>query len=368
MRSPALRHFSTRPRSSLRSRILLLLMSVRPRRRRSLIQRTQQLLPRNRSRAPFHYDNSARVIGQLPRFFRGGTGGKSRAERRNHRIARTRHIRHLVRPEDRNIHWRVLLIESDHPIASSRNQQRLQLHSFHNLLPSPGQLSPVLPDANAQRRFHLRLIWSSGSRSYVFQQSITRIQNHWDVRNSSPRPLPQRIHNRRTRRPIPIIRNQQRIRRPQIFSRRQKQFARQMPIRRILRLAIPPPHLLPRVVRHARQNPRLRHRRIRLVLNHAADWDALVAKTLHEQSSRFVVANCADRQHVYSQIDKIINRIGTAPRQHGTLAMLQDEHWSLARHSRDFSVNKFIGDQIPKHRNRDLRERLNNLSQPLDFF
>src|SRR5271169_5396199 len=47
--------------------------------------------------------------------------------------------------------------------------------------------------------------------------------------------------------------------------------------------------------------------------------------------------------------------------------MLQDKHRGLARHPRDFPEHKFVGHQIPQHRNGNLGERLDDLPQPLDF-
>ncbi len=114
------------------------------------------------------------------------------------------------------------LIEGRHAIAPPRNQQRLQLHSFHNLLSGLRHLLPILPDADAQCRFHLGFIWSGRSRARILQQSVPRIEDQGHEHNPPSSRLAQRIHDCRTRRPISVIGNQQRIGGVQIFPRRQK--------------------------------------------------------------------------------------------------------------------------------------------------
>ena len=92
-----------------------------------------------------------------------------------------------------------------------------------------------------------------------------------------------------------------------------------------------------------------------------------MAKKLQQHPSRLVVTNGADRQHVHSQVGQIVDRVGSAARHHGAFAMLQDQHRSLARHARDFSIHEFVGHQVPQHRDGDLGEGFDNLPQPFDF-
>ena len=91
---------------------------MRPSRRRSLFHRAQQFFARNGRRAALHHYNSARVIGQLCRFFRAGPGSQRRAKCRNHRIARTGYVGNLIRTENRNIHRRMFLIECHHAVVA----------------------------------------------------------------------------------------------------------------------------------------------------------------------------------------------------------------------------------------------------------
>ena len=66
-------------------------------------------------------------------------------------------------------------------------------------------------------------------------------------------------------------------------------------------------HLLPRVVRHAGENARLRHGRVTFVFQHTTDWNALVTKKLQQQPPRFVVANRPHWQHVHTKVGEIVD-------------------------------------------------------------
>ena len=153
-----------------------------------------------------------------------------------------------------------------------------------------------------------------------------------------------------------------------IIPRRQVELARQVPVRRILRLAVHAHHLLARGVRHARENARLRDRGVALVLQHAADRDPLVAKIFQQQPPRFIVAHNAHGQDIHSQIRQVICGVGSAAGHHGAFAVLQDQHRRFARHARNFAEDELVGHQIAQHRDGELGEGFDDLLQAVGFF
>jgi hypothetical protein len=88
--------------------------------------------------------------------------------------------------------------------------------------------------------------------------------------------------------------------------------------------------LLPRRVRHARQNPRLRDRGVALIFEHSADRDPFVTKIFQQHPSGLVVAHNADGKNIDAQVREVIRGVGRASRHHGSLTVRQDQHRSLA--------------------------------------
>src|SRR5580698_2438603 len=123
---------------------------MRSRGRRRLFDRVQQLLARNGCCAALHHDDSARVVGQLSRFFCCRSGSESGSEGCDHGVAGAGDIGGLVGAENWNINWFVLPVEGGHAIASASDDERLHFHALHELLTRSHNILPVVSDADAE--------------------------------------------------------------------------------------------------------------------------------------------------------------------------------------------------------------------------
>ena len=98
-----------------------------------------------------------------------------------------------------------------------------------------------------------------------------------------------------------------------------------------IRFAVDAHYLLTPGVRHSRENSGFGDSGKVLVFKDAGDRNAFVAKTAEQQASGLVVANNADRKNVHAEIGKVVDRIGSAARDHRTFAVTEDEHGGFAR-------------------------------------
>src|SRR5437868_8183234 len=101
-----------------------------------------------------------------------------------------------------------------------------------------------------------------------------------------------------------------------------------------------------------------------LDLDNAAHGNVLLAKVLQQQAAGFVVSHYAHRQDVDIKRGKITDGVAASARHHGALAMLQDEHWRLARDPRDFAEDKLIRHQVAQYRDGHTRKCLHYAGEP----
>jgi hypothetical protein len=78
-----------------------------------------------------------------------------------------------------------------------------------------------------------------------------------------------------------------------------------------------------------------------------------MSKGADQHPSRIVGAYHSDGQNVHPQISKIVNRIGTAARNDGALAMLQNQDWGFTRDARNLSEDELVSHQITQNGDRD---------------
>src|SRR6266496_307864 len=113
-----------------------------------------------------------------------------------------------------------------------------------------------------------------------------------------------------------------------------------------VRLAVESYHLLSPCVGHAGQNARFCYGRIILVAKNAGNRNPLMTKTSHEQTSRLIVSHNPHRQNVDTKIGKIVHRVCASAGNNGAFAMAKNENRGLARYTRDFAEDEFVGDHV----------------------
>ncbi len=123
-----------------------------------------------------------------------------------------------------------------------------------------------------------------------------------------------------------------------------------------LRFTVDTHHLLPRRVRHSRQNTRLGRRRVAFETIHSTQRHLLRPQSLKQQAPRLIIADDAHRKHIHFEIGQVHDRVCAAARHNGALAVLQNEHWGLARNPRNLAINKLVGYQVGEHRYGNVRE------------
>src|ERR1700688_1038157 len=293
-------------------------------------------------------------------------GSKRGRESGNHGIAGAGNIRNLVRTKDRNVHRFVFAGEGSHAIAPSSDYKRLQLHARHYLFASDTQSRPIVSDPHTQCRFNFRFIGRGRNYSRILQHPVARVE--YDRTAIQTPSFADRVKNRRARRAITIIRDEQRIRSARILSRRQHEFAFQVTVGFLFGFTIDTHNLLPRSMRHARQNAGFSDGGVTFIFQNAAYRDVFMTKTFQEQAASLIVAHHSHRQNIDAQVRKIIDRVGPSARHEAALPMLQDQHRRFSRDARDFPKNEFVGHQVADHGDGDLGKGLNNLFQPLLFF
>ena len=110
-------------------------------------------------------------------------------------------------------------------------------------------------------------------------------------------------------------------------------------------------------VRPPREETRLGGRGSPFGTKDAAGAHALLAEILKKRLPRSVLANDRNRQHLCPQGGKIVGCVSAAAWNQLRLAMLQDQHRSLARNSRNVAITKFVGHKVTEE-NDDLSPEL----------
>ena len=118
-----------------------------------------------------------------------------------------------------------------------------------------------------------------------------------------------------------------------ILARCEIQFAGQVMIGRLLRLAIHAYYLLARRVRHACENARFCDCRITFIFQHSTERNTFVAEILQQQTSRLVVPHDTYGKDIHAEVGQIVHRIRAATGQNGSFTVLQDEYRRLARYA-----------------------------------
>ena len=72
----------------------------------------------------------------------------------------------------------------------------------------------------------------------------------------------------------------------------------------------------------------------------------LFAEAFQQQTAGFVVAHHSNGQHLHAQRGQIHHGVGAAARDHGALAMFQDQHRRFARDPCDLAEDEFVGHQV----------------------
>ena len=142
-----------------------------------LLNRVQQLLLRNRCRAPFHHHNAAGVICQMGRLFRSGPGRERGGVSRDHRVSGAGDISGLVTAEDGNIQRLVLAGKGHHALTPAGDDQRVQLHARDDGFAGGAKGLPVLPDLHAESFLDFGLVGSSGGDAGKIQHAVARVQH-----------------------------------------------------------------------------------------------------------------------------------------------------------------------------------------------
>src|SRR5262249_32661666 len=86
-----------------------------------------------------------------------------------------------------------------------------------------------------------------------------------------------------------------------------------------------------------------------------------------QQSSGFVIANDSDREYVHPEIGEVRNRVGASAGHDLAIAMLEDQDRRFAGDAGNFTENKFVGDKVSQHGDRDVGKRLDDLVKPPGF-
>ena len=135
-----------------------------------------------------------------------------------------------------------------------------------------------------------------------------------------------------------------------------------------LGLAVDTHHLLPAGVRHAGENARLGRCRMMLQPLYTADGNFLLVEAFQQQRAGLVVADHADRKNVDAQRGEVHDGVGAASGNDRALAMLQDQHWGLARNAGDLAEDELVGDQVGQDGDGNFAEGTHDFLPALDVF
>src|SRR5205085_8581668 len=95
-----------------------------------------------------------------------------------------------------------------------------------------------------------------------------------------------------------------------------------------------------------RQDARLAHGLIIAQLDDPADRDAPTPEGVQQLAAGGVITYDPYRQHSHAEVGEIANGVATAARDDVALAVLEDEHWRLARNPRNLAKDELISHQI----------------------
>src|SRR5262245_56402608 len=99
------------------------------------------------------------------------------------------------------------------------------------------------------------------------------------------------------------------------------------------------------------ENPHFRGRPEGLRDGDPIDVDAEIGKISEKLLSLCIITHHAHGEWLCSKRPKIVDRIGAASRNDLSFTMIQNEDRCFARNSRNFTVDKYIGDKVANHHN-----------------
>src|SRR4030095_2254460 len=95
------------------------------------------------------------------------------------------------------------------------------------------------------------------------------------------------------------------------------------------------------------------------------DVDAEIGKVSEELLPLCIITHHAHRDWFGAKRPKIVDRVGAASRNDLSFTMIQYEDRCFARNSRNFPVDKYVGDEIPNHHNALAFESINDILKPV---
>src|SRR5208283_5527286 len=166
--------------------------------------------------------------------------------------------------------------------------------------------------AYAENFLHFRLIRRCGRDSRKLEHAMARIKRYGDLVEAAL--LSNHIEQGWSCRSVSVVGNEQRIGGTGIFAGRKYDLTAHMRIGAFGGLAVQTHNLLSGGVRESSQDARFGHSSVALVFQDAAHRNAFVTESSEQQLPRLVVAHDPNRQHVDSEVGKIVDGIRAAAR------------------------------------------------------
>src|SRR5262245_20378920 len=115
----------------------------------------------------------------------------------------------------------------------------------------------------------------------------------------------------------------------------------------------------------ARENPHLRGRPAGLRNDDPADIDSEIGKVSEELLPLSIIAYQAHGERLCAKRPKIVDRVGASTGNDLSFTVIQNENRRLAGDSRNFAVDKYVGDEIADHDKTLSFESINDVWKPV---